>query len=332
MVHQHNQVGDMLCSLILYKALKKKYPDARITLAAAKTNYEISFFDINPYLDRVVIFDKSSVKTIFRFIKELRIRKYQIGIVPSTIVLSRTSHIINRISGSKIRIGVNSIDGKENRSQKYLNLKSDFQWKEKHQSVRNLEVVNQIGCNLSEEETISIKINFREEDTSFAKNFILKNFPNQNKKIIAFHPGAGKQLNVWNYSNYIDLIKKLYIDFNNYVLITSGWQDSNIIEPIFTKLQTANIEFKVLHNMPVKKLGAILSLVDLYITNDTGTMHIAGCSGAKMISLFGPTNPAEWAPNGNHQKYIKSNTNDINEIVVNDVYSLAKTFLTDNKN
>lgn len=331
-MRQHNQIGDMLCSLTLYKALKKKYPDARITLVAAKTNYEIPFFDINPYLDRVIIFNKSSIKTILGFIRELRSRKYQLCFVPSTIVVSRTSHILSLISGSKVRVGVKSIDGKENRSQKYLNLKSDFKWREKHQSVRNLEIAKQIDCDLSEEEINSIKINFGEEDVSFAKDYFFTNFPNQNKKIIAFHPGAGKELNVWNYSNYIDLIKKLYCDFNNYVLITSGWTDNNIVEPIWTELRAANIEFKVLHNMPVKRLGAILSLVDLYITNDTGTMHIAGYSNAKMISLFGPTNPAEWAPNGIHQKYVKSKTNDINGIAINDVYSLAKTFLTDNKN
>ena len=331
-MRQHNQIGDMLCSLTLYKALKKKYPDARITLVAAKTNYEIPFFDINPYLDRVIIFNKSSIKTIIGFIRELRSRKYQLCFVPSTIVLSRTSHILNWISGSKVRVGVKSIDGKENRSQKYLNLKSDFKWKKKHQSVRNLEIAKQIDCDLSEEEINSIKMNFKEEDISFAKDYIFTNFPDQKKKIIAFHPGAGKELNIWNYSNYIDLIKKLYGDFNNYVLITSGWTDNNIVELIWTELRSANIEFKVLHNMPVKRLGAILSLVDLYITNDTGTMHIAGYSNTKMISLFGPTNPAEWAPNGIHQKYVKSKTNDINGIAINDVYSLAKTFLTDNKN
>lgn len=331
-MRQHNQIGDMLCSLTLYKALKKKYPDARITLVAAKTNYEIPFFDINPYIDRVITFNKSSIKTIIGFIRELRSRKYQLCFVPSTIVLSRTSHILNWISGSKVRVGVKSIDGKENRSHKYLNLKSDFKWKEKHQSVRNLEIAKQIDCDLSEEEINSIKMNFKEEDISFAKDYIFTNFPDQKKKIIAFHPGAGKELNIWNYSNYIDLIKKLYGDFNNYVLITSGWTDNNIVELIWTELRSANIEFKVLHNMPVKRLGAILSLVDLYITNDTGTMHIAGYSNTKMISLFGPTNPAEWAPNGIHQKYVKSKTNDINGIAINDVYSLAKTFLTDNKN
>lgn len=331
-VRQHNQIGDMICSLTLYKALKKKYPEARITLAAAKTNYQIPFFDINPYLDRVIIFDKATLKIIFSFLKELRSRQYQISIVPSTIVLSRTSHIIARISGAKLRVGVKSLDGKTNRSQKYLNLKSDFQWEEKHQSIRNLEIVKQIGCNLSEDEISSIKLNFREEELSFAKNFIASSFPNQNNKIIAFHPGAGKESNIWNANNFIELIKKLYNHFGNYVLITSGWVDEKNIKPICDELQLANIEYKILHNLPVKKLGAVLSLVDLYITNDTGTMHIAAYSGAKMISLFGPTNPVEWAPCGLEQKYIKSISNNINSISVNDVYELAQTFFSNNKN
>lgn len=331
-MRQHNQIGDMLCSLTLYKALKKKYPAGQITLVAAKTNYEIPFFEINPYLDRIIVFDKSSLNSMLKFIKELRSRKYQIGIVPSTIALSRTSHIINWISGAKIRVGAKSIDGKENRSHKYLNLKSDFYWKEKHQSVRNLEIAKQIDCDLSEEEISSIKLNFGEEDISFAKDFITSNFPDRNKKIIAFHPGAGKESNIWDYSNYIELIKKLQGEFNNYIIITSGWIDGNIVEPIWAELQTANIKYKVLHNMPVKKLGAVLSLVDLYITNDTATMHVANYSGSKTFSLFGPSDPNEWASKEIHQKHIKAKTNDINEITVDEVYILAKSFLTENKN
>ena len=322
----------MLCSLTLYKALKKKYPDSRITLVAAKTNYEIPFFEINPYLDRVIVFNKSSLNTILKFIKELRSRKYQIGIVPSTIVLSRTSHIINWLSGATVRVGVKSIDGKENQSHKYLNVKTDFHWKETHQTKRNLQVVKQIGCNLSEEEKNSIRINFSGEDISFAKDFITLNFLDKTKKIIAFHPGAGKEANIWDANNFIYLIKKLYNEFGNYVLITSGWTDNKIVDPICNELKLAKIDCVVLHNTAAKKLGAVLSMIDLYITNDTGTMHIAGYSGAKIISLFGPTNPAEWAPISVNQKYIKSSTENINDISVDEVYLLAKTFLSENKN
>lgn len=316
----------MLCSLTLYKALKKKYPAAQITLVAAKTNYAIPFFDINPYLDRIIILDKSSLKTIIKFLKDLRSRKYQLGIVPSTIVLSRTSHIINFISGAKIRVGVKSIDGKENKSHKYLNRKSDFTWKGKYQSIRNLEVVKQIDCDLSEDEIKSINLNFTKSDLDFANEFITANFPDKNKRIIAFHPGAGKEANTWSKNNFIELIKKLYKEFDNYVLLTSGWTDEKIIESICNELNLVNIQCIILHNAPVKKLGALLSMIDLYITNDTGTMHIAGYSDGKMISLFGPTNPKEWAPKGKNQMHIKSPTEDIDDVEVDEVFKLSKTF------
>jgi ADP-heptose:LPS heptosyltransferase len=327
-VRQHNQIGDMLCSLTLYKALKKKYPDSRITLVASKTNYGIPFFDINPFLDRVIVFDKSSIIKIIRFILDLRKRKYQIGIVPSTITLSRTSHIINFLSGAKIRVGVNSIDGIKNVSHKYLNIKSDFLWKQVHQIERNLQVVKQINCDLTESEILSIGITINDEDTNFAKKIIEQTFKVKQNKIFAFHPGAGKKANTWSSNNFAELIKKLYSEFNNYILLTSGWTDETIIAEISNDLSAANLDFKVMHNVEIKKLGAVLSLVDLYITNDTGTMHVAGYSGAKVISLFGPTNPVEWAPRGPGQEYIKSSSDEINNIMVDDVLRLAKKMIS----
>jgi ADP-heptose:LPS heptosyltransferase len=317
----------MLCSLPLYAALKKKYPDSRITLVAAKTNYEIPFFDINPYLDKVIIFDKGNFKSLATFYRKLRGSKYQIGIVPSTIKVSRTSHIINFLSGAKTRVGVKSIDGSENSSHKFLNVKSDFNWKSTHQTKRNLEVVTQIGCGLTDEEIKSIKFRFSNEEINEANEYLQKEFPNKSKKIIGLHPGAGKKENMWPTNNFIDLIKKLRSQFNCHILATAGKIDTEQIEIIKNELKKSKLNCQTLTDLPVKKLGAILSLIDLYITNDTGSMHIAGFSDARMISLFGPTNPAEWAPEGKNKYYIKSKTENINDITVEEVYNLSKKIL-----
>ena len=48
---------------------------------------------------------------------------------------------------------------------------------------------------------------------------------------------------------------------------------------------------------------------------------------AKIISLFGPTNPNEWAPKGKSQMFVKSKTSNVNDITVDDVYSKAELFL-----
>jgi ADP-heptose:LPS heptosyltransferase len=321
----------MLCSLTMYAALKKKFPDSRITLVAAKTYYEIPFYEINPYLDRVITFDKQNFRTILTFFRGLRERKYQLGIVPSTIKVSRTSHIINFLSGAKVKVGVKSIDGNKNNSHKFLNIKSDFNWKNAHQLKRNLDVIRQIDCNLTEEEKSSIRFNFSVDEISDAKRFIEASFPDKNRKIIGFHPGAGKKDNMWPTKRFIELIRKIYAQYNNYVLLTSGWIDNLIISEVEGELKNYDLPYNILNNQPIKKLGAILSLIDLYITNDTGSMHIAGFSDAKMISLFGPTDPNEWAPQGINKHFIKSITGNINDISVDEVFNLSKKILTEEK-
>lgn len=317
----------MLCSLSLFKAIKKKYPDSHITLVASKTNYEIPFFEINPYINRVLIYDKSSSKTVLNFYKQLRDRKYQYGFVPSTIKISRTSHLINFFSGAKVRVGVNSVDGTKNKSAFLLNLKDDFTWKNKHQLVRNLEIARLAGFELTDDELDKIKFSFTENEITFAKMFLKENFNNSPKKIVAFHPGAGKKANSYPTEKFIQLIKMFYQKYRNHILITSGWTDDLIINRIKSDLDNQKIEYTIAHNFPVKKLGAILSLVDLYITNDTGTMHIAGFSGAKMISLFGPTDPYEWAPMNKNSFFIKSQTEKIEDIAVEEIYTLAEKLI-----
>lgn len=330
-VRQHNHIGDMLCSLTLYAALKKKHPDSKITLVAAKTSYEIPLFELNPFLDRVIIFDKQNFTSILKFFRKLRERKYQLGIVPSTIKVSRTSHIINFLSGAKFSVGVNSIDGTKNTSNKLLNIKSDFAWKNTHQLERNLDVVKQIGCNLTEEDKKLIKFKFSDEEISDAKNLFENIFPDKNRKIVGIHPGAGKKENMWPTKYFVELIKKLHSQFNCNILLTAGKVDAEQIKEIKNELRGVKLNYHTLIDLPVKKLGATLSLIDLYITNDTGSMHIAGFADASMISLFGPTNPAEWAPRGENKYYIKSKTENINDITIDEVYNLSKKILEEEK-
>jgi ADP-heptose:LPS heptosyltransferase len=50
--------------------------------------------------------------------------------------------------------------------------------------------------------------------------------------------------------------------------------------------------------VPVRVLGALLSQAGLYVGNDSGVTHLAAAAGAPTLALFGPTDPATWAPVG----------------------------------
>lgn len=329
-VRQHNQLGDMLCSVPLFEALRKKFPHAHVTLVASPINYEILFSDINPYIDEVLVYDKTSSKTLRTFYKKLRSKKYDIGIVPSTVSVSRTSHLINYFSRAPLRIGVKSIDGVPNKVEFLLNVKSDFKWDELrlHQIERNLDIGRQIGCDLPGNER-AIKIILHEDEYIFGINYVSEHFPDRSRPVISFHPGAGKAPNRWSEENFIELMKRLSKDYNTYILMTSGAIDKDITGRIAKKLKAAGINNTVLSGTPVRMVGSVIKNTDLYITNDTGTMHVAAGVDANVLALFGPTKGYEWAPYGKNKMYIQSPTGSINDISVNDVYDKAGKFISE---
>jgi len=48
----------------------------------------------------------------------------------------------------------------------------------------------------------------------------------------------------------------------------------------------------------LRELAALASLADLFITTDTGPMHLAAAAGARVVALFGPTAPGRTGPYG----------------------------------
>ena len=54
----------------------------------------------------------------------------------------------------------------------------------------------------------------------------------------------------------------------------------------------------VARELPLRVLGAVLARAGLYVGNDSGVSHLAAACGAPTLALFGPTDPALWAPVG----------------------------------
>ena len=46
----------------------------------------------------------------------------------------------------------------------------------------------------------------------------------------------------------------------------------------------------------LRALAGFMSLLSCYVGNDTGTLHLAAALGLPTLGLYGPTDPAIWAP------------------------------------
>ncbi len=325
---QNNQLGDLICTIPMIMSLKKKFPESDITLLAGKTNYTIPYIDLCPEINRVLTMDKETLGKYYNFIRELRGLKIDIGVVPATLKISRTSHILNFISGARMRAGVSRIDDMKNTYSFLLNVRKDFYWNSKkvHQTIRSLEVVEQLGCETGAD-ILNIKMKFKDNLLEKADSLINNSFASPQKLLIGLHPGAGKLANIWNTENFYITAKMLYDKYECNFIITSGDIDDKTTEAIKAHFISDNIPYIVLENYEINYLAAIMSKMNLYITNDTGVMHLANYAGTNVLSLFGPTEGYEWAPLSPRSKYIQSNTGNINDITPDEVFSLALKFL-----
>lgn len=328
-VRQHHQLGDMLCALPMFAAIRKRFPQAHVTLIASPISYEVLNSKANPYLDKVINYNKQNVHTLLDFFNKFLSRKYDIGIVPSTASISRTSHYINYISGAKVRVGVESIEKKANKSANLLTIKKKFFWDEQklHQTERNLDIARLIGCDLTPEEKKNVRIVLDKNEKVFAETYFKDKFPDKSKPVFAFHAGAAKVQNRWNKDNFVKLILLLHEKYKPYFLLTSGPIDGEINHYIMRQLKNHSVHCEILEKTPIRKVGSVISRTALYVSNDTGTMHVASYVNANVIGLFGPTNGYEWGPINPKGTYMQSTTNNIDDISVNDVFNFINNHI-----
>ncbi|MGH2669848.1 MAG: glycosyltransferase family 9 protein, partial [bacterium] len=57
-------------------------------------------------------------------------------------------------------------------------------------------------------------------------------------------------------------------------------------------------ETMIARDLPLRRLAALLEAARVFVGNDSGPSHLAAALGCPTLVLFGPTDPAVWAPVG----------------------------------
>ena len=323
-IRQHNQFGDMLATIPLFRAVKEKYPGSHITLIASPENY----FAVtkNKYIDTVFNFDKKLIwdtDFIKAFWQILR-KGYDVVIMPATVSISTTSCLMARMAKSDYSIGPKSLNGMENKLCFLFNNALDLDWRENPElnvSRFCLAILKPLNITTG---NFASHVSFDDSDLLKAEQFLNSFGDVKSELLIGFHVGAGKPPNRWPVERYVELIDKLKLEFGIKIFFTGSESDRHEINEMKKHFNNSAGYFL---NRTIPELAALISLSRLFITNDTGVMHVAGAVTIPQISLFGPTNPNNWAPVGEN-KYVIKKSDSINSITVEDVYSMAKEIMT----
>lgn len=319
-IRQHNQLGDVLVGLSFVRALKEKYPNSHINFLLSPQNYKalIGNKSINSFFvfDKKKIFNINYLNSLIKFLRG----GYDVCFVPVTISISFTSNFLCRLSKSRVRVGANSLNGEINQSNFLFDRRVDLDWRkhpDSHYADRILELIRSFGLDTKD---FRPEVFYEETHRKEAEKFLFPLKENSTKKIIGIHPGAGKPQNIWNLDKVVSLIEKLKSNYNCIIYIEGTDADKNELDYIKSHYPSVLPEFR---NKSIQETAALIEMSDLFITTDTGTMHIAGSTNTAVISLFGPTNPYNWAPIGEN-KYFLRKSDLIDDIEVEDVIKLVE--------
>lgn len=324
-IRQHNQFGDLLASVSVFRAIKETYPEAELSVLVSPDN----FYAItkNKFIDHYFVFNKSAILT-WQYLKNLKHflhSDYDVVIVPATVSISATSCMLSRFSDAKKRIGPEELDGKPNKLNFLFHHRIKLSWllhPDAHVSDFSLDILRPFGINTH---NYKAEISFDDTDKFFAQGFILEYIKAGEKPVIGFHVGAGKPPNRWPLDNYVRLIEQLKSEFSAAVYLTGSSSDKEELEYVQSKLTDEIVVFK---NKTIPQLAAIINESSLFITNDTGVMHVAGSTNTSQISIFGPTNPFNWAPVGDN-KLFAHKSEFISDVTYEEVYEMCNVILTD---
>jgi ADP-heptose:LPS heptosyltransferase len=323
-VRQHNQFGDLLATVSFFRALRENFPESKITLIVSPENYYA--ITKNKIIDKYFIFNKKQLINpayFFSLYKILR-AKYDLAIVPVTVSISFTSNFLARLSNSKSRIGIKELNGRKNEYDIFFDRKVTMDWR-KHPdanvSAFCLEMLQYFGITTSNYKS---EISFDELDLTAVKKFIEEINVENNYFLAGLHVGAGKPPNRWSLDKYKELIEQLNMNYKIKFYLTGSDADKEEIHYLVGKIK---VPLNLFLNKKIPEVAALISQSTLFITNDTGIMHVAGATDTPQVSIFGPTNPFNWAPLGSNKYFIRKSEL-INDVSVDDVYNLCRKILS----
>lgn len=324
MVIHFGQMGDVILALPAFDALRRKFPNARITALLGKSSAAIAqiadIFDEEIVVDRVELRDGNklrSINKIRRLVKEIRRRKFDF--IVDLHSLSETN-LLGFLSGARARLYAN----RENRSLDFLAkfaAKPPLEDKSKHITDRYLEVLQPLEI---ENAARFVEIKSKTADIEFVKN-LLSDQNAENENLVGIFPGAGHPSRRWSLEKFAELSKLLIEKYAPQIVVFLGPEEADLPETVENIFPARTLIFD---KLTIPQLLAAASLLKVLVSNDTGVVHIGAIAGANLVLVMDERAPTTYLPLTEKIRVVRSGK--IDEIRVEEVFSAAEDFLAVN--
>jgi len=285
LVRAPNWIGDSILALPALQCLSQNYPDAEIWVATRNWGEGI-FKSISFIKDVLVLPDQADLKNLRNAAQKIKEKRFDIGLLLTNSFASALSFFMASIPE---RWGY-SKDGRR------LLLTQGIPLTEKemsrHQVHYYLGLLSRLGMKTHKPQLF---FPVREDETKETEQNLLSLTRKESRLLITFHPGASYgPAKRWPVEFFISLGARLQKEKGALILITGTSAESNLADQISSQLPESSIVLT--GKTSVRQLASVLKLSHLFISNDSGPMHIANALKTPVVALFGPTNPMRTGP------------------------------------
>lgn len=302
------KIGDMVVNSLMFREIKKVYPNIKIGVVARGAAMDI--IKDNPNIDKIYEYhkDRKKIKDLALKIKE---EKYDLLIDFSEMLRVNQMMLIN-LCGARFNIGLNRKEWKL--FDLSIESDKDFKWTE-HITNRYLAYLVKLGL---KKENIDISYDIYLKDEKKYEFFF--NEIKENKKLILNPYGASKHksFTIETLENIITCLKDKDIAI---ILVYFGdkYKELEFLEKKYNNIYMPQKIESILDT------AILIKKSDYVISPDTSIIHIASALNKKMITVYPPkggkygVDHLVWAPKSEYSRVIfcKDKTGTYDEIDIN---------------
>ncbi len=284
------QLGDLLCTVPAFRALRKKYPKAKITLVglpSAKSfveRYSIYFDDFITFPGFPGLPEQPYNKTAFRkFIHFVQSKQFDVAMqMHGNGVI--TNYLVT-LFHAKTTVGFAMQQGEKISSDFFMTYPDSL-----HEIRKYIVLLEEIGIS-SDGDHIDFEV--KKSEIIQARDLLASYNVNLNRFVI-IHPGASNTKKRWKkewFAYISDLFSSLKID----VVFTGVESEISFVKEIQAIMKHAS--YNLIGQTTLGILAALLHHSKLLICNDTGVSHLASALAIPSIVIFSPYSKTnQWAP------------------------------------
>lgn len=288
LIRSTNWIGDAILTTPAISALRRNFPQATISILARPWVAEV--FKENLDIDELILYEGSKIKVI----KELKKGGFDLSVLFQNAF---EAALISFLSGIPKRLGY-STDGRGFLLRPSVHLKAETL--KKHQTEYYLDLLKGVGLDA---EAGSLVLNLNERERAWAFEFLRREGWKEEDRLIGINPGAtygsAKRWYPERFASFSDRLMKEGAK----VIIFGGPKERLIGDEIKERISSTPILTS--GKTSVRELASLIERCSVFVSNDSGPMHMASALKVPVVGLFGSTDPNVTGPMGKGHKVIQ---------------------------